>query len=117
MKFDTSKKGLQSAFKPYQVETLLYLINCKEPAISREVFIHLNKQTDETLHVSRASAINFLNDMVEEGIVEFDERTGKGGYHRRYSIIYKTEAELMKFLVEDIEAFVKDELTPEISSQ
>jgi predicted transcriptional regulator len=33
---------------------------------------------------SRASVINFLNDMVEEGILEYKEESGKGGYHRIY---------------------------------
>ena len=28
--------------------------------------------------------IFFLNDMVEEGILEFEDRTGKGGHHRVY---------------------------------
>jgi len=30
---------------------------------------------------SRASLIFFLNDMVEEGVLEYEEKTGKGGYH------------------------------------
>jgi len=33
---------------------------------------------------SRASVIFFLNDMVEEGILTYEEKTGKGGYHRVY---------------------------------
>ncbi len=34
--------------------------------------------------ISRASIINFLNAMVDEGVLDYDERTGKGGYHRVY---------------------------------
>jgi len=33
---------------------------------------------------SRASVIFFLNDMVDEGVLDFDDRTGKGGHHRLY---------------------------------
>jgi hypothetical protein len=33
---------------------------------------------------SRASVINFLNDMVDEGVFDYEEKTGKGGYHRVY---------------------------------
>ncbi len=33
---------------------------------------------------SRASVILFLNDMVDEGILEYEEKTGKGRYHRVY---------------------------------
>ena len=34
--------------------------------------------------MSRASVINSLNDMVDEGILEYEEKSGKGGYHRIY---------------------------------
>jgi hypothetical protein len=34
--------------------------------------------------ISRASIINFLNAMVDEGVLDCDEETGKGGYHRVY---------------------------------
>jgi predicted transcriptional regulator len=33
---------------------------------------------------SRASVIIFLNKMVEEGILQYEEKSGKGGYHRVY---------------------------------
>ena len=33
---------------------------------------------------SRASVIFFLNDLVEDGILTYEERTGKGGHHRVY---------------------------------
>jgi len=33
---------------------------------------------------SRATIIFFLNDMVEEGILEYEERMGKDGYHKVY---------------------------------
>ena len=31
---------------------------------------------------SRAAATFFLNEMVEEGVLEYEEKSGKGGYHR-----------------------------------
>ena len=34
--------------------------------------------------ISRASIINFLNDMVDEGLLGFLEGMGKGGHHRIY---------------------------------
>jgi hypothetical protein len=34
--------------------------------------------------ISRASIINFLNGMVDEGVLDFEEKSGKGGYHRVY---------------------------------
>jgi hypothetical protein len=34
--------------------------------------------------ISRASIINFLNAMVDEGVLDYKEKSGKGGYHRVY---------------------------------
>lgn len=34
--------------------------------------------------MSRASVIFFLDDMVEEGVLEYETETGKGGHHRVY---------------------------------
>ena len=39
---------------------------------------------DSELRKSRASVIFSLNDMVDDGILEYEEETGKGGYHRVY---------------------------------
>ena len=33
---------------------------------------------------SRAAVIFSLNDMVDDGILEYEEKSGKGGYHRVY---------------------------------
>jgi len=38
--------------------------------------------------ISRASIINFLNEMVDEELLNFTETTGKGGHHRVYYIKY-----------------------------
>jgi predicted transcriptional regulator len=38
----------------------------------------------EELKISRASVIVFLNDMVEKRILEYESKSGKGGYHRVY---------------------------------
>ena len=40
----------------------------------------------EGIDISRASVIFYMNFLVDEGIVYFDEVTGKGGHHRLYSI-------------------------------
>jgi len=54
-----------------------------EGAISREVWSSVNERLVGKT-ISRASIINFLNAMVDEGVLDYDERTGKGGYHRVY---------------------------------
>jgi hypothetical protein len=47
--------------------------------------------------ISRASIINSLNAMVDEGILGFTEVTGKGGHHQIYSL-NKTESQLKQHL-------------------
>jgi hypothetical protein len=88
MKFDTSKEGLQTLFKPYQASLMEYIweINKNERTgvISREAHQYLLDTGDSELKKSRASVIFFLDDMVEEGVLEFETETGKGGVHRVY---------------------------------
>ena len=39
---------------------------------------------DKPEKMSRASVILFLNEMVDEGFLDYEEKSGKGGYHRVY---------------------------------
>ena len=73
---DLSAKGFEMFFKPWQVDALKYLITIRpNGANSREVFFHVSNN----LEISRASIINFLNQMVDDGVLEYTETTGKGG--------------------------------------
>jgi hypothetical protein len=45
----------------------------------------VNKGFEGTGSISRASIINFLNAMCDEGILTYGDETGRGGYHRIYS--------------------------------
>ncbi|MFB0568685.1 MAG: hypothetical protein ACETV0_03605 [Nitrososphaeria archaeon] len=56
--------------------------------------------------------IFFLNDMVEEGVLKCEERSGKGGYHRVYYPKMSRE-QFARYVVETItdklyEVFHKD---------
>ena len=85
MKFNTKQEGLLTLFKPYQALLLEHLwdLNGKERVglNSGQAYKYL---LDKPEKKSRASVIFFLNDMVDEGILDYEERTGKGGYHRVY---------------------------------
>jgi hypothetical protein len=85
MKFDTNEEGLLTLFKPYQAVLLEYLweLNEKERVgqNSGQAYKFLQDKPEKK---SRASVIFFLNDMVEEGVLEYEEKTGKGGHHRVY---------------------------------
>jgi len=94
---DLSETGLAMFFSPYQIASLKLIWNSEESLSSRQVWEQVNKQ----LLISRASIINFLNSSVDNGLLEYDETTGKGGYRRLYSSKY-TMPEASAFLVEKV---------------
>ena len=84
-KMDPSKSGFNMFFKPYQVEALRVLQNRgEEGANSRMVWQTINETLPSP--ISRASIINSLNMMVDEGVLQFTEVTGKGGHQRVYRL-------------------------------
>ena len=96
LSIDTGKTDLEMFFKPYQVEALRVLQNRgKEGANSRIVWNTVNETLPSP--ISRASIINSLNMLVDNGILQFTERTGKGG-HRRVYRLDMTWSELKKHL-------------------
>lgn len=80
---DLTETGLNMFFRPYQIASLDLLWNNEEHLSSREVWEKVNQVLPGT--ISRASIINFLNASVENGLLEFKETTGKGGYRRLYT--------------------------------
>ena len=109
LKFDPSSEGLSKVLKDYQEEALRYVWEKGDDGvISREAWQHVNRQFNGDKTISRASIINFLNDMVDEGVLDYDEQTGKGGYHR----VYKPkldESSFKKYLAMTVlESLMKD---------
>ena len=85
MKFDTSKEGLYTLFKPYQVELLEHIweLNEEERTGINSANAHAYILTTQEKR-SRASVIFFLNDLVDDGIMDYEEKTGKGGHQKVY---------------------------------
>ncbi|UCH56900.1 MAG: hypothetical protein JSV18_06045 [Candidatus Bathyarchaeota archaeon] len=85
MKFDTSMKGLHTLFKPYQAKLLEWIweLNGNDTVgvKSNRAHKYLHNTPEKK---SRASVIIFLDNMVEEGVLTYELKTGKGGYHRVY---------------------------------
>ena len=99
---DTASKGLAMVLKDYQEEALRYLWQLDgDGASSREVWIKVNERLKGIKTISRASIINFLNSMVDEGVLNFIETTGKGGHRRIYSAKYN-EAEFKQFVAKTV---------------
>ena len=83
LNLDLSETGLGMFFKPYQVASLDLLWNSEETLSSRQVWEQVTEYIPGT--ISRARIINFLNASVENGLLDYTEITGKGGYRRLYS--------------------------------
>ncbi len=95
MQLDTDKNGLEAIFRAWQVPLIEELFNRK--LISREAHEFLKELGISTggkgrgLSPSRASVINFLNELVDLGLLAYDTRTGKGGYYRIYKMTFTRE--------------------------
>lgn len=90
MQLDTKGKGLASVFKEWQLAALDPLFEGKE-VNSRDAWIHVNAESEwgkkEENNISRASIIFFFNRLAdEEKLITYKEKSGKGGYHRVYSM-------------------------------
>ena len=84
LKFDPEKKGLAKILLNYQIEALKSIWkNSEKGQTSREVYEYANGKIDES--ISRASIINFLKAMADEGVLNYTEQPGKGGMHRVYT--------------------------------
>ena len=84
--FDPTGEGLAKVLRDYQIEALKLVWNNKDNrAISKEVWLHANKVLKGVRTISRASIINFLNAMIDEGVLYYMEESCKGGYRRIYT--------------------------------
>jgi len=84
--FDPAEEGLGKVLKDYQIEALkLVWKNGDDGAISKEVWLHTNKVLKDIRTISRASIINFLNAMVNEGVLNYKVETCQGGTRRVYT--------------------------------
>jgi predicted transcriptional regulator len=98
--YDTSQEGLRTVFKDYQEEALRVLWESETPLGSREICERVNARLGGG-SISRASVINFLDDMKKMGVLKGIERTGKGGHQWVYSPAMN-EAEFKEFVASTI---------------
>ena len=78
------KKGLNKILQNYQIEALNNLWkNGEKGQTSRQTHEYVKGRIDGS--ISRASIINFLKVMADEGVLGFEQHPGKGGMHRVYT--------------------------------
>ena len=115
-KFETFRDGLRTVWKEYQVIIMQYLWGLEEGELgagSGKVWEATNlvlEKRDKS--ISRASCIFFLDGMVDEGVLKYVERTGKGGHHRIYSPVFD-ETGFKEFLANKIIGKLMEEFPDE----
>ena len=83
---DPSGEGLGKVLRDYQEEALRFIWTEGDEGVgSKKVYLHVNEALRGVRTISRASIINFLNAMVDEGVLGYVTVSGKGGYRRSYS--------------------------------
>jgi hypothetical protein len=86
LKFDPAETGLAKVLRDYQIEAMRFVWKEGEEGVnSRGVGERVNDALKGIKTISRASIINFLNAMVDEGVLNYVEETCKGGSRRVYS--------------------------------
>jgi len=89
LKLDLGKTGFNMVLKPYQIEAMKYLWTVPEKGgSSRDVYVAVNEALTGIQTISRASIINSLNALVDDGVLGYHEITGKGGHRRIYKPNY-----------------------------
>jgi hypothetical protein len=82
---DPTQHGLEKVLRDYQIEALrLVWAHNGNGLTSREVYDATNNMLSVGRSVSRASIINFLNAMCDDGVLDYEEETCKGGMRRKY---------------------------------
>ena len=105
---DPSKVGFEKVLRNYQIEALKIIWHSTNKSLSsREVFQQVNKNLKNRV-ISRASIINFLNNMCEEKILKYEEEACKGGLKRRYYAELNDE-QFKKYIVKTVfDSLAKD---------
>ena len=77
MIYDTTKKGLETVFFDYQVAVWRYLWRTPKPSVFSLDTWEAVKRDIAPKTVSRASIINYLKAMVDNGLLDYGEKTGR----------------------------------------
>lgn len=116
MEIDPTQEGLRKALKDWQLTALRYIWNAggirrvRVPTIKvfNGVNAELSERDEGKKSISRASIINFLDKMANEGVLHEDEETCKGGIRRLYTPILFEEGFREKMVREVVLSFMRD---------
>ena len=83
-KFDPSQPGLRKTLKEYEELALRYLWEIGEEGAGSGLIWKAVSEKLKPGSISRASIIFAMNRFVDQGVLGFRDRTGKGGHHKVY---------------------------------
>jgi len=108
-KFNPSHPGLRKTLREYEELALRYVWSMGEKgAASRSIHETVNSELGSDKSISRASIINIMNKLVDQGVLAYREATGKGGYHKIYYPLMD-EKGYVKYLINTmVESLMRD---------
>ncbi len=102
LKIDVGEDGFNMVLKPYQIEAMKYLWASPDVGRrSKDVWDAVNEALPGGESISRASIINSMNALVDDGVLGFHEITGKGGHRRIYKAVYD-ESGFKRYIAETV---------------
>jgi len=101
LKIDLGKNKFRAVLKPYQILAMKDLWANPDGRSSRDVYDAVNEAMEGKDSISRASIINTLNALVDDGVLGYHEITGKGGHRRIYKPNYN-EKEFKQYIAETV---------------
>jgi len=110
-KFDPSQPGLRKTLREYEELALRYLWEIgEEGAGSGPICKNVNEQLGSSGSISRTSVIFFMDRLVDQGIIDIREGTGRGrGGHRKIYYPLMDEKGYLKYLLKTmVESMMRD---------
>ena len=104
-KLDAGQKGHRILFRDYHKGIVDILI--EDPLKSWGSGAMWEELKARGIKISRASVIFYLNFLVEDGLAEWDDATGKGGHHKLYRISKTWDEVRNHIVIKIIEALGK----------
>ena len=101
LKIDVGENGFDMVLKPYQILAMKYLWGSSVGRSSKEIWDAVNDALPGGSSISRASIINSMNALVEDGVLGFHEITGKGGHRRIYKPVFD-ESGFKRYIAETV---------------
>ena len=108
-KFDPSKPGLRKTSREWKELALRYVWSVgEEGATSLPICENVSEQLGACESISRASVIVFMNRLVDQGVLDYREGTGKGGHHKIYYPLMDEDGYLKYLLKTMVESMIRD---------